>query len=60
MTKEEKLIDAIVGLADQFMGGERSRTAGPMFIDIAGEARRLGYEKLARIAQRVAFHYLYD
>jgi hypothetical protein len=60
MTKEERLIDAIVTLADEYMGGSRSRTAGPMFIDISGECRKLGYKNLAHIMQRVAFHYLYD
>lgn len=35
MTKEEKLIDTIVDLADERLGGKRSRTAGPLFYDIA-------------------------
>jgi hypothetical protein len=60
MTKKEKLVDAIVDLADEWMGGERSRTAGPMFIDISSECRTLGYTDLADIMQKVAFHYLYD
>lgn len=60
MTKEEKLIDAIVTLADEHMGGERSKSAGPLFADIASECRKLGYTQLARIAQQVAFHYQYD
>jgi hypothetical protein len=60
MTKEEQLIDAIVNLADEQMGGERSKTAGPMFYDIATECRNLGYTRLERIMRQVAYHYLYD
>jgi CRISPR/Cas system CSM-associated protein Csm4 (group 5 of RAMP superfamily) len=60
VNKEKKLIDAIVRLADEHMGGERSKTAGLLFIDIASECRQLGYQDLARIAQHVADHYIYD
>jgi hypothetical protein len=60
MTKEDRLIGLIVGLADEQLGGERSKMAGPLFTDIASECRKLGYAKLARIMQQVAFHYEYD
>lgn len=60
MTKDEKLIDSIVALADEHIGGDRSRKAGPLFYDIADECRRLGYAKLEHIMQQVAYHYAYD
>jgi hypothetical protein len=60
MTKEAKLINAIVGIADERLGGERSRLAGALFTDIAAECRKFGYTELARVAQQVAFHYEYD
>lgn len=60
MTKEEKLIDSIVTLADEQLGGERSRKAGALFYDIADECRTLGYVKLERIMRQVAYHYDYD
>ena len=60
MTKEEKLIDAIVALADEHIGGERSRKAKALFYDIAEECRRLGYSKLENIMRRVGEFYDYD
>jgi hypothetical protein len=60
MSKEEKLINAIVSLADEHLGGERSRTAKELFYDIADEARQFGYSKLERIARRVGGYYDYD
>ncbi len=60
MTKEEKLIDSIAALADEQLGGERSKTAGPLFYDIADVCRNLGYSQLERIMRQAAYHYLYD
>jgi hypothetical protein len=60
MTKEKKLIAAIVRISDESLGGERSKKAGALFADIASECRELGFTDLARIAQQVAFHYQYD
>ncbi|HKV76705.1 MAG TPA: hypothetical protein VJP02_01105 [Candidatus Sulfotelmatobacter sp.] len=58
--KEEKLTEAIVTLADEQLGGERSRTAGALFSDIADECRSQGHPKMERIMRNVAHHYLYD
>jgi hypothetical protein len=55
-----KLIDAIVSLSDEQLGGERSEKAKWLFKVIASECQELGYTKLARIMQRVALHYDYD
>jgi len=60
MNKERKLIEAIVGLADEHLGGERSRQAKELFYDIADECRRLGYSRLESIMRQVAYHYDYD
>ena len=60
MTKERKLVESIVALADERMGGERSGSAGPLFYDIADVCRNLGYSKLEYIMRQVAYHYLYD
>ena len=60
MTKEEKLINSIIELADDQLGGVRSRKAKELFSDIAGISRDLGYVVFTRIMQRVADHYIYD
>ena len=60
MTNERKLIESIVALADEHIGGERSKTAGALFYDIADVCRKLGYTRLERIARQVAYHYDYD
>jgi len=57
--KDALLIEAIVCLADEQLGGERSRVARYLFRDIAAEARASGHVKLARIADGVADHYDY-
>jgi hypothetical protein len=59
MTKEDKLINAISDLADEQLGGERSKKALYLFTDIAAECRELGFTRLARIAQGVAARYDY-
>lgn len=60
MTKEDKLINTIVDLADVHLGGERSQSAKAFFYDLAGEAKRYGFVQLERIAQKVGQHFDYD
>ena len=60
MTKEEKLVNSIVALADEYVGGERSRKAKALFYGIANECRKLGYAKLENIMRRVGEFYDYD
>jgi HPt (histidine-containing phosphotransfer) domain-containing protein len=59
-SKESQLIESIVALADEQLGGERSKTARWLFHDIAKECGKLGYTKLERIAQTVSDHFNYD
>jgi hypothetical protein len=59
-SKEHQLVESIVALADEQLGGERSRRAKWLFYDIANECRDLGYSALERIMRQVGAHYDYD
>lgn len=60
MKKEDKLVESIVALADEPLGGERSKKAAWLFTDIAAVCRELGYARMGDIMERVADNYIYD
>jgi hypothetical protein len=57
---EDKLVSAIVDLADEQLGGERSQKAKWLFYDIADECKQLGFTRLERIMRRVGGQYDYE
>jgi hypothetical protein len=59
-TKESRLIDSIVSLADEQLGGERSKTAAALFSDIADVCRKFDQPKIERIMRQVANHFIYE